>query len=56
MTTTDLVLSLVLGLAVWATVGYYVIRRAVCTGMLDADRKREQAAAERELVKRQMQL
>lgn len=55
MTTTDVLITVVLVLAVWAVVGFYVIRHAVSAGILDADRKREQAAAERALVTRQTQ-
>lgn len=53
MTPATTVLILLLAAAVGIAISYVVIRNAVCAGILDADRKRELAAAERQLVGQQ---
>lgn len=50
MTPATTVVILLLAFAVGIAISYVVIRNAVCAGILDADRKRELATAERELV------
>ena len=50
MTLADALFAAVVGALIWAFVLHFVIRKAVCRGILDADRLRQQAEAERQRV------
>lgn len=54
MESPDLLFAVVVGGLVWALVTYWVVRKAVCAAILDADRAKAAAAAEREEVKQQL--